>query len=73
MSATLLKRRSGVAAQRAVGRAGVTSRVRKTVSGTPSRPPWCDPVAAADHRADRGRAIQAPYVWPRVARPRSAR
>ncbi len=38
MSATLLKRRSGVAAQRAVGRARRHFRVRKTVSGTPSRP-----------------------------------
>jgi large subunit ribosomal protein L18 len=38
MGATLLKRRSGVAAQRAVGRARRHFRVRKTVSGTPSRP-----------------------------------
>jgi large subunit ribosomal protein L18 len=37
MGATLLKRRSGVAAQRAVGRARRHFRVRKTVSGTPSR------------------------------------
>jgi large subunit ribosomal protein L18 len=38
MSATLLKRRSGAAAQRAVGRARRHFRVRKTVSGTPARP-----------------------------------
>ncbi|MDT5023926.1 MAG: large subunit ribosomal protein [Micromonosporaceae bacterium] len=38
MSATLLKRRSGVAAQRAVGRARRHFRVRKNVSGTPARP-----------------------------------
>jgi large subunit ribosomal protein L18 len=38
MSATLLKRRSGVAAQRAVGRARRHFRVRKTVFGTPERP-----------------------------------
>jgi large subunit ribosomal protein L18 len=38
MGATLLKRRSGVAAQRAVGRARRHFRVRKAVSGTESRP-----------------------------------
>jgi large subunit ribosomal protein L18 len=38
VSATLLKRRSGVAAQRAVGRARRHFRVRKNVSGTPVRP-----------------------------------
>jgi large subunit ribosomal protein L18 len=38
MSATLLKRRGGVAAQRAVGRARRHFRVRKNVSGTPDRP-----------------------------------
>ncbi len=38
MSATLLKRRSGVAAQRAVGRARRHFRVRKNVTGTPARP-----------------------------------
>jgi large subunit ribosomal protein L18 len=38
MGATLLKRRSGVAAQRAVGRARRHFRVRKVVSGTAARP-----------------------------------
>ena len=38
MGATLLKRRSGVAAQRAVGRARRHFRVRKVVSGTAGRP-----------------------------------
>ena len=38
MSATLLKRRSGVAAQRAVGRARRHFRVRKNVVGTAERP-----------------------------------
>jgi large subunit ribosomal protein L18 len=38
VSATLLKRRSGVAAQRAVGRARRHFRVRRRVSGTPQRP-----------------------------------
>ena len=38
MTATLLKRRSGVAAQRAVGRARRHFRVRKNVSGTAARP-----------------------------------
>ncbi|TCB99242.1 50S ribosomal protein L18 [Micromonospora zingiberis] len=38
MSATLLKRRRGVAAKRAVGRARRHFRVRKSVSGTPERP-----------------------------------
>jgi large subunit ribosomal protein L18 len=38
VSATLLKRRSGVAAQRAVGRARRHFRVRKNVTGTPARP-----------------------------------
>jgi large subunit ribosomal protein L18 len=38
VSATLLKRRSGVAAQRAVGRARRHFRVRKVVSGTAARP-----------------------------------
>jgi large subunit ribosomal protein L18 len=38
VSATLLKRRGGVAAQRAVGRARRHFRVRKNVSGTPARP-----------------------------------
>jgi large subunit ribosomal protein L18 len=38
MGATLLKRRSGVAAERAVGRARRHFRVRKVVSGTASRP-----------------------------------
>jgi large subunit ribosomal protein L18 len=38
VSATLLKRRSGVAAKRAVGRARRHFRVRKAVSGTQARP-----------------------------------
>ncbi len=38
MSATLLRRRSGVAAQRAVGRARRHFRVRKNVTGTAERP-----------------------------------
>jgi len=38
VSASLLKRRSGVAAQRAVGRARRHFRVRKNVSGTQDRP-----------------------------------
>ncbi len=38
MSATLLKRRRGVAAKRAVGRARRHFRVRRQVSGTPVRP-----------------------------------
>ena len=38
MSATLLKRRSGVAAKRAVGRARRHFRVRKNVNGTADRP-----------------------------------
>jgi large subunit ribosomal protein L18 len=38
VSATLLKRRSGVAAQRAVGRARRHFRVRKNVTGTAARP-----------------------------------
>ena len=38
MSAALLKRRSGVAAQRAVGRARRHFRVRKNVVGTAERP-----------------------------------
>ncbi len=38
MSATLLKRRSGVAAKRAVGKARRHFRVRKNVSGTAERP-----------------------------------
>jgi large subunit ribosomal protein L18 len=38
VSATLLKRRSGVAAQRAVGRARRHFRVRKNLSGTAQRP-----------------------------------
>jgi large subunit ribosomal protein L18 len=38
VSATLLKRRSGVAAQRAIGRARRHFRVRKTVVGTALRP-----------------------------------
>ncbi|MGW4466521.1 50S ribosomal protein L18 [Micromonospora sp. NBC_01796] len=38
MSATLLKRRRGVAAKRAVGRARRHFRVRKNVSGTSDRP-----------------------------------
>ncbi len=38
MSATLLKRRSGVAAQRAIGRARRHFRVRRTISGTATRP-----------------------------------
>lgn len=38
MSATLLKRRRGVAAKRAVGRARRHFRVRKHISGTPERP-----------------------------------
>lgn len=38
MSATLLKRRRGVAAKRAVGRARRHFRVRKHVSGTAERP-----------------------------------
>ncbi len=38
MSASLLKRRSGVAAQRAVGRARRHFRVRKNINGTGERP-----------------------------------
>ncbi|WP_456238608.1 50S ribosomal protein L18 [Plantactinospora veratri] len=38
MTATLLKRRRGVAAKRAVGRARRHFRVRKTVTGTAERP-----------------------------------
>ncbi|MFU8851065.1 50S ribosomal protein L18 [Micromonospora sp. SL1-18] len=38
MSATLLKRRRGVAAKRAVGRARRHFRVRKNISGTAERP-----------------------------------
>jgi large subunit ribosomal protein L18 len=38
VSATLLKRRRGVAAKRAVGRARRHFRVRKHISGTPERP-----------------------------------
>jgi large subunit ribosomal protein L18 len=38
VTATLLKRRRGVAAKRAVGRARRHFRVRKNVSGTPERP-----------------------------------
>ena len=38
MSAGLLKRRSGVAAQRAIGRARRHFRVRKNVNGTQDRP-----------------------------------
>jgi large subunit ribosomal protein L18 len=38
VSATLLKRRSGVAAQRAIGRARRHLRVRKNVVGTAERP-----------------------------------
>ena len=38
MSASLLKRRSGMAAQRAVGRARRHFRVRKNINGTPERP-----------------------------------
>jgi large subunit ribosomal protein L18 len=38
MAATLLKRRSGAAARRVVGRARRHFRVRKVVSGTPTRP-----------------------------------
>ncbi|WP_329107149.1 50S ribosomal protein L18 [Micromonospora sp. NBC_01699] len=38
MSATLLKRRRGVAAKRAIGRARRHFRVRKNVSGTADRP-----------------------------------
>jgi large subunit ribosomal protein L18 len=38
VSATLLKRRSGVAAKRAIGRARRHFRVRKSVSGTLARP-----------------------------------
>jgi large subunit ribosomal protein L18 len=38
MAATLLKRRSGVAAERAVGRARRHFRVRRNVSGTATRP-----------------------------------
>ncbi|MEV4200968.1 50S ribosomal protein L18 [Micromonospora globbae] len=38
MTATLLKRRRGVAAKRAVGRARRHFRVRKRVNGTPQRP-----------------------------------
>ena len=38
MSATLLKRRSGVAAQRAIGRARRHFRVRKNINGTAERP-----------------------------------
>ena len=38
MSATLLRRKSGAAAERAVGRARRHFRVRKTVSGTAARP-----------------------------------
>jgi large subunit ribosomal protein L18 len=38
VSATLLKRRGGAAAQRAIGRARRHFRVRKNVAGTPARP-----------------------------------
>ncbi|GIG89672.1 50S ribosomal protein L18 [Plantactinospora endophytica] len=38
MTATLLKRRRGVAAKRAIGRARRHFRVRKTVTGTAERP-----------------------------------
>jgi len=38
VSASLLKRRSGVAAQRATGRARRHFRVRKNINGTPERP-----------------------------------
>jgi len=38
VSATLLKRRGGVAEQRAIGRARRHFRVRKNVTGTPARP-----------------------------------
>ena len=38
MSATLLKRKSGVAAQRAIGRARRHFRVRKNINGTTERP-----------------------------------
>jgi large subunit ribosomal protein L18 len=38
VSATLLKRRAGVAAKRAVGRARRHFRVRKNINGTASRP-----------------------------------
>ena len=38
MSATLLKRRSGVAAKRAIGRARRHFRVRKNINGTADRP-----------------------------------
>jgi large subunit ribosomal protein L18 len=38
VSAVLLKRRSGVAAQRAIGRARRHFRVRKNLNGTPERP-----------------------------------
>jgi len=38
VTATLLKRRRGIAAQRAVGRARRHFRVRKNLSGTPARP-----------------------------------
>ncbi|MEH1167953.1 50S ribosomal protein L18 [Micromonospora sp. CPCC 205539] len=38
MSATLLKRRRGVAAKRAIGRARRHFRVRKNISGTSERP-----------------------------------
>jgi large subunit ribosomal protein L18 len=38
VSATLLKRKSGVAAQRAIGRARRHFRVRKNVNGTAERP-----------------------------------
>ncbi|SDY77201.1 LSU ribosomal protein L18P [Micromonospora pattaloongensis] len=38
MTATLLKRRRGVAAKRAIGRARRHFRVRKNVNGTPERP-----------------------------------
>lgn len=38
MTATLLKRRRGVAAKRAIGRARRHYRVRKNVNGTPDRP-----------------------------------
>lgn len=38
MTATLLKRRRGVAAQRAIGRARRHFRVRKNVLGSPERP-----------------------------------
>src|SRR5687767_9053417 len=38
MSATLLKRKTGVAAQRAIGRARRHFRVRKNINGTAERP-----------------------------------